>query len=542
MAEHERVGEIEEKVRQQYRNVELAVREGTILLGHDGLVVDVHKADDRIGVERDRLIGGHPLPSGWRMLDDDGTELAPDRHPGLRAIGGNEPVTQILTYESPSGERRRLRFLAYPVADDPVIAVDVVVTDDRRRRESRQVLETQESRFRTMTDMLPVAVWEAAATGEITYVNPKFTEMTGLTAHETPDLPMLELVHADDLVEVMNAASDAVEANHYHSQYRLCHVDGTSRWVTSRMSVLVDEDGKMAGFAGAIEDIDDLRRSERESSRLADIVEAAGDAIGIFEDGAFSYFNESAQALLERADPGAAAEGRPHVFGPQFQDRFATEIVDRLVATGTWSGEMRLLEVDGTAVDLSLVLTAEVDDGRVTRCVVIARDIAEQKRREHRLTRDALHDPLTGLSNRLGLESAVAEMDPMLPIEVCFVDVDHFKQINDSVGHAVGDAVLVDVAARLRTVAGVSATVARVGGDEIVVVAPLAGRNGIAEQLVSSVGANAIAVDDGHDVTVTVTVGAATGSAGDFVALYAAADAALYEAKTAGRNRASQAS
>ncbi len=320
-------------------------------------VVDVFKGEARIGVDRDQLIGGHPLPAGWKRFDDDGNEVAPEEHPGLRAIGRDDSVTQILTYESPSGEQQRLRF-----------------TDEQRRLDTRRLLETQESRFRTMAEMLPVAVWESTAAGEVTYVNPKFTELSGLTAQTAPDLPMLELGHPDDRVDVMNATSNALEENHFHSQYRLCHVDGSSRWVTSRMSILVDEAGTKTGFAGAIEDIDDLRRSERESARLADIVEAAGDAIAIFEDGRFTYFNASAQQLLARTDPAFETDDRTHVFGPQFSERFALDIQGPLVATGTWSGEMRLTGVDGSLVDLSLVLTAEIVDRAVTPCVVIARD------------------------------------------------------------------------------------------------------------------------------------------------------------------------
>ncbi len=535
MADAERVVDIEERIRERYRNVELAAREGTILIGHDGRIIDVSKAEARIGVERDELIGGHPLPSGWRMFDDVGQEVPPDEHPGIRTIGGTEPVTQILTYESPSGERQRLRFVAYPLLDDPRIAVDLVVTDEQRRNETRQLLETQESRFRTMTEMLPVAVWESTASGEITYVNPKFTELSGLTAQTAPDLPMLEIVHPDDLVDVMNATNRALEENHFHSQYRLCHVDGSSRWVTSRMSILVDEDGKMTGFAGAIEDIDDLRRSERESTRLADIVEAAGDAIGIFENGTFTYFNGSAQRLLDRTDPGFVTDRSTHVFGPQFAERFASEIEEPLVSTGSWTGELRLIGVDGAPVDLSLVLNAEVDGSAVTRCVVIARDIKEQKRREDQLTHEALHDPLTGLFNRQGLDEAISELDPSTAIDLCFVDLDHFKQINDCSGHSVGDAVLVEVAARLGRVAGPLSTVARVGGDEIVVVTASSDRDDIAAQLVASVGSSAVAAA-GDTHRVTVTAGVAAGRAGDFAALYAAADGALYRAKASGRN------
>ncbi|MFK8024025.1 MAG: diguanylate cyclase [Ilumatobacter sp.] len=535
--DHDQIRGFEDRLRSAYRHVELAVREGTMLLGHDGVVVHSIRAHERLGLDQRDLEGGPPLPSGWSMFGEDGALLGVADHPGTRALLTGEQHERTVIIESPAGERRSLRFVAHPVTGDDVVAVDVLVADHDRRVQTRELLERRDSRFRTITDMLPVAVWEASPSGDVTYVNPMFTEMTGRTVAETPGLPMLELVHSDDALDVMQAAVAATEGSSYRSEYRLMHTDGSSRWVVSRMTILVDEHGKMNGFAGSMEDIDDLHRSRRRSDRLAQIVEAAGDAIAIIEDGEVAYTNRAATLLLERTDPAFAVDRRRHTFEQQFRDRYAHDVVSALRATGEWSSDVQFVDVDGQNVDLALSVRAEVEADVPVRAIVMARDIADRKRREDRLAHDAVHDPLTGLANRHGLARAVAELEGNPLVDVCFVDIDHFKVVNDTFGHVAGDAVLVDVASRLRRVFGAGAIVARVGGDEMLALRPTAEEplTDLAQRVVESAAESDVSVREGP-LNVTVTVGAARGMLAELDALTAAADDALYAAKVAGRN------
>lgn len=241
------------------------MREATLFIGFDGRVVDSAKADVRLGVDAERLIGDHPLPSGWKMFDDDGTRVALDDHPALVTLRTGEPCDRVLTYEScePGISPTRLRVEASPVVGDSQVAVNLLLVDNDRRRHSRRMLEAQERRFRTTTDMLPVAVWESTASGEVIYVNPKFTELTGLDVDDVPDLPMLQLVHREDVAAVIGSAADAVERGGYHVEFRLLHADGSIRWVTSRTSVLTDDEANVTGIVGVIEDIDELYQARQ---------------------------------------------------------------------------------------------------------------------------------------------------------------------------------------------------------------------------------------------------------------------------------------
>jgi diguanylate cyclase (GGDEF)-like protein len=161
---------------------------------------------------------------------------------------------------------------------------------------------------------------------------------------------------------------------------------------------------------------------------------------------------------------------------------------------------------------------------------------------EHRS--EAVIDPLTGMLNRNALASRVDELAQQSalsgePIGLILADLDHFKQVNDSLGHATGDAVLKDVAYVLRKQLRAFDLAYRLGGEEFLVLLPgadAAQTEALAEELRAAVSARSVA--GGVEVTLSLGVSASErGEAFDYAAVFAAADAALYEAKRAGRDR-----
>lgn len=270
---------VDASINRLHHTIEHAVREATLFVGFDGRVVDTAKADVRLGVNAERLVGDHPLPTGWKMFDDDGANVALDEHPALVTLRTGEPCARVLTYEpcEPGTSPMRLHVESSPVVGDSQVAVNVLLVDNDRRRHARRMLEAQERRFRATTDMLPVAVWESTASGEVIYVNPKFAELTGRDVDDVPDLPMLQLVHRDDVAAVIGSAADSVERGGYHVEFRLLHIDGSTRWVTSTTTVLTDDEANVTGIVGVIEDIDELYQARQ--ALEADAVEDQANAV-----------------------------------------------------------------------------------------------------------------------------------------------------------------------------------------------------------------------------------------------------------------------
>jgi diguanylate cyclase (GGDEF)-like protein/PAS domain S-box-containing protein len=279
---------------------------------------------------------------------------------------------------------------------------------------------------------------------------------------------------------------------------------------------------------------------------LRTVVEAAGDAVlTVDERGRVLAFNRAAEDLtgwtaeeligqdglrllhpadhpaLRRQALAAIAEGR--------------DAVDNLSA--------RCVRRDGTVCPVEVSI-ARADLGAGRMFMVIARDASERSRVEAELTRRALHDPLTGLPNRTllhdRLSSALgrAERSGRWPT-VLFIDLDHFKGVNDRLGHDGGDRLLVQVAHRLLAELRPSDTAARLGGDEFVVLGDAldaeAART-LAGRLLEAIG-RPLDVD-GAAISITASIGvveAGPGTTADD--LLRDADASMYRAKGAGRNR-----
>jgi len=233
-----------------------------------------------------------------------------------------------------------------------------------------------------------------------------------------------------------------------------------------------------------------------------------------------------------------------HLFGLGPLRTSRRRVARALIKHGHWEGDLVYGPLDALRhleVRLSSVRDA---DGAIGQFVGVMRDVTEKKRVEERLEHLAHHDHLTGLPNRkllldrLNLALARARRYSA-PLAVLFVDLDGFKTINDTLGHAVGDGVLVSVAERLRDLIRASDTVARLGGDEFVVLLPevraVENAERVAEKVVESV-SEVLRIDD-HELFVTPSIGLAVWPEhGDGVnALLQRADQAMYAAKAAGK-------
>jgi diguanylate cyclase (GGDEF)-like protein/PAS domain S-box-containing protein len=184
--------------------------------------------------------------------------------------------------------------------------------------------------------------------------------------------------------------------------------------------------------------------------------------------------------------------------------------------------------------------------GRIIGTFGISRDITAQVQAEKALAHQALHDPLTGLANRVALmdrlaQALVAMERHRCRLAVVFIDLDNFKEINDSFGHDAGDLVLAEIGRRLTGIARRSDTVARLGGDEFVVLCPELGEGtgpgDIGSRIVAAIALPYI--DNGRNLSVTCSVGIAVTSdpATEPDRMIRDADVTMFEAKRAGRSR-----
>jgi diguanylate cyclase (GGDEF)-like protein/PAS domain S-box-containing protein len=213
----------------------------------------------------------------------------------------------------------------------------------------------------------------------------------------------------------------------------------------------------------------------------------------------------------------------------------------------TWRGEFVNARHDGSRYTVNQTVTPLLDGkGQVSHYVALLEDISERKAAEERMRHTANFDVLTDLPNRalffdrLGQALALARRDGLYGA-LMFMDLDHFKEVNDQLGHAAGDTLLIEVARRLRAQVRESDTVARLGGDEFTVILPKLHDGNDAVRVANNILATITQpfLIAGSEATVGISIGIALFPENDRNAehILMAADHAMYQAKNAGRNR-----
>ena len=305
---------------------------------------------------------------------------------------------------------------------------------------------------------------------------------------------------------------------------------------------------RMAGATMAQKE--DAEASMRLSEdRFRSLIQYSSDATLVIGSGGICTYVSPAVLHLLGLDPGDLVGRRATDFvHPDDRDRVTDRLGTQLrTSPETALVQFRMERSDGTYCDVEAVVADQRDRPSVDGYVANIRDITERKEFEALLAHRALHDPLTGLANRqLILDRAeqmlVRSRRACEPIAAYFIDLDNFKDANDSLGHEAGDKLLRSVAGRFSALLRASDTVGRLGGDEFVIltegVSLSAGPMMVAERI-NEVLRTPFQVDgyEGLPITVTASIGIATGDRPSAQELLRDADIALYRAKAGGRNR-----
>jgi len=290
-------------------------------------------------------------------------------------------------------------------------------------------------------------------------------------------------------------------------------------------------------------------RAHRETGRFArDIIDNAGEGIVVYDrDLRYVLWNTFMKELTGLGSADVLGRAATEVF-PHLSEQQIEELLRRALAGETVSSPDVHYFVESTnrAGWVSAVYRPYIDDdGEIIGVVALIRDITERKAAEQQIEYQAYHDALTGLANRnlfqehLSLALALAQRRSK-QVAVLFLDLDHFKLVNDSLGHTIGDALLREVARRLKSAVREGDTVARVGGDEFTIVLQDLSRPeeaaGVARKVLHTIAAPMEV--HGHRLYVTTSIGITMfpEDGEDAEALLKNADTAMYRAKADGRN------
>ena len=357
-------------------------------------------------------------------------------------------------------------------------------------------------------------------------------------------------VHPEDLPDVKDRMRRHLrgEEGLFLSEHRVRRPDGGWTWIRTRGRVVErNEEGRALRVAGTARDISISRRAERERRIASEVLRSMSEAVTVF-DREFGFVSVNPAFARMTGYQQSEVVGRPTdlLDSGRHDPRFYANWRSELKRHGRWSGEMWQRRKDGEEFLCWLQSSAVLDaSGEPVHYVAVLTDITDQKRAEQELRYLANYDTLTGLPNRALLSerlsrAIVRARRQQSRIAVLFLDLDRFKDINDSLGHAAGDRILRAAAVRLQEVVGRTHTVARLGGDEFTVVLEGVDAPGDAEQVARDLIAAfeaPLEVDTDLDVTISPSIGISLypDNAQAPSDLLKHADTAMYQAKAAGR-------
>ena len=424
-----------------------------------------------------------------------------------------------------------------------------VLQDATALQAARSALARSETRLRLALEGSGSAVWDHDMVRDHTTFSGSMARLLRYTGADLAhDLHWFERLQPQDRARVTTALRRALVAGTpFAENLRLQCFDGEWRWFMARGQRHLDARGRPERFSGVLTDLSGQRRAE-ERQRLASTV-ADNTLEGVVVADAQSRIL-SVNAAFTRMMGYTEEEllGKtPRLFKSGRHDRaFYEALWDSVTHTGHWQGEIWNRRKNGDIFPEHMSLSAVRDDtGSVTHYVCMFTDISESKAQQQRLAFLSRNDPLTGLSNRTWFAQQVDEAVQQAHatgemLAVLLLNLDRFKDVNDSYGHAVGDQVLWHIAQQVQSALRPGDLLGRLAGDELAVLArhmrSAEGAAAAARQLIAAVGVPWHS-PDGFAVVAGVSVGICMypEHAGSGQALLQGAHAAVYGAKAQGR-------
>lgn len=571
--------------RQRFTDAMLETIEvGIVGCDADGVFVVSNRAERALFGFADSLDGLRPehLEASIDVFQPDGRRLAPADYPLMRTLRG-EDVSSVDVVAGPAGGPYReivVRGRQITDPDGEVLGAVAALTDVTAERAAQQELADERLRLLEAQRIGQLGSFEHDFRTGSWVLSEHLRALWGLAAGGTVQ-DTVALIHEQDRQFALDQWRASADSGGQHVwEFRIRRgSDGAERRLRCTVEVLLGPDGLPDLGHGTHQDTTDLHRAEQESRRaqafFQAVLAATPDDIVVTDvaSGAVIYSSSATDVLGLRADElmtlgPAGLSGRTHpedLPGLHDLDASAAALEDGAVV----SAEHRGLHADGRWRWVSRRVTPFRRDeaGRVVEVLAVVRDVTDTVEAQRRLRHAARHDDLTGLPNRRQL---VERLDAALSrsghhgreLAVLFCDLDGFKRVNDTAGHAAGDAVLVETARRLLAAVRVEDLVARVGGDEFVLVVEphdagpgevpaqaSYGRIGperalavqAAERVAAALRLPFVVAGTCHTVTASIGVTYARVVAGRDTTtaeeLLRSADRAMYAAKSAGKDR-----
>ncbi|ABC23932.1 sensor domain-containing protein [Rhodospirillum rubrum] len=459
-----------------FQSVVEALPVGTALL-RDGVIVHANATlAGQIGETIDTLIGS-PLTSYLTPADALAVQKVVE---GAIALHGGVPVRRIAHIRHISGSERVYSLRFSPLDNGPHPLLVVITRDMTAQVAAENALRAAEGKYRAIFENAVEGIYQSTPDGTYLDVNPALARIYGyaspaeLIAHFT-DIASQLYVDGTKRGEFQRLMRETGEVRDFTAEVWRC--DGHTIWITENARCVRGPDNEVLYYEGTVEDITAQRQSQETMRLLGKVFTSIAEGIVLLErDLTVRTVNPAFEAMtgLLRQD----MEGRPaRLFASGLHENdFLATVAAEVDRAGLWRGEIWGERREGPPYSGEMTVTAvRTRAGETTHYVAAITDITKRKRDEEHIRFQANFDMLTHLPNRHlimdRLEQAMHQAQRTgRQVCVMFLDLDRFKQINDSYGHSAGDEVLKLTARRLRNCVRISDSVGRLGGDEFIVI------------------------------------------------------------------------
>lgn len=522
-------------------------RDGVFLIQRGKVVFTNGAMADMLGYTVSELIGYEYMDLVAPESRAAQLERRISRESGSREVQGYE-----IAMLRKDGSRRLVQVRADPVVYDGDIASTGTARDITEERAQQQALAEAERKFRELFRRSVVGLFQAHPDGRVLEVNAALARLLGYASR---DELLQKMAHIDDIDVAPDRRRHVLELIARNGQVadeevRIRRNDGRLIWVALNVHAVRDAQGRVLSLEGAVQDITARRDAERallsSEERYRTLVEHAQIGVYVMRDGRYIYVNQRFAALTgydERELIGMhwndlASEAGRRIVEARIAARARGEALPADYETLLRRKDGRELRISVSAGPIRL------DDGDYFSGTV--RDVTERHRFENELEHNATHDALTGLPNRVLFERHMirrlqqAKADGSCAYAMLFLDLDGFKLVNDSLGHATGDRLLIEIAARLRRAVPQGSVLARYGGDEFTVLPPgewsVGAAEGLAQELLQVLAEPFVL--DGHRIYSGASLGIVIGRPGyeSPEQVLRDADTAMYRAKARGKS------
>jgi diguanylate cyclase (GGDEF)-like protein/PAS domain S-box-containing protein len=499
------------------------------------------KACDTLGYEREELLN-------LGVVDIEA--VIPDTFSWTEHVSDVRNGKSIIV----EGEHRRKDGTTFPVEVSVKIILQerkeymVAVARDITERLAEEMLEESEHKYRQLFENSTDFVFTLDLDGNFTNVNRAAERLTGYTKGELIGMNYRDYTPSAAHDEIFQSFNRVFETGKRLQDMPLEVVlkDGTRKHFETSVGPL--KNGKeIIGFQGALRDVTARKLTEEKFSLAAAVINNTLDGIVVTDpQGIIQQVNPSFTSITGYTKEEALGKTPRILKSDRHDQAFYKHMWDSLVTKGSWEGEIWNRRKNGETYPEWLSITAIKDaQGETTHYVGVFHDISELKQTHERMKHQAYHDGLTGLPNRQlfndRLNAAIASSKRTgQKLAVMFLELDNFKNVNDTLGHYSGDLLLQQVAKRLEENTREEDTIARLGGDEFMVILPrledVRQAAIVAKRYLAALGKPIVLGEN------TVFVGASIGisffpdDGQDVEQLVKNCDLAMYRAKAQGKN------